>query len=153
MNKPLTTYILRFLLCLVLLLNFSFSKAQFYSGSQTDFGKNRVKYKTFFWTYYGYERYDVYFYEQGKEIANYVSKAAKKEMQYVEKLFDYSIDGKIQFIVFNKQSDFKQSNIGLLTDEQYNTGGVTRIAGSKVMLYFEGDHAKLDAQIRSGVAQ
>lgn len=153
MNKPSTTYILRFLLCLVLFLNFSFSKAQFYSGSQTDFGKNRVKYKTFFWTYYGYERYDVYFYEQGKEIANYVSKAAKKEMQYVEKLFDYSIDGKIQFIVFNKQSDFKQSNIGLLTDEQYNTGGVTRIAGSKVMLYFEGDHAKLDAQIRSGVAQ
>ncbi|MBL7884680.1 MAG: hypothetical protein JNL69_11470, partial [Bacteroidia bacterium] len=129
------------------------SQAQFYSGSQTDFGKNRVKYKNFFWTFYPYERYDVYFYEQGKEIANYVSKSAKKQLADVEKFFDYSVDGKIQFIVFNKQSDFKQSNIGLSTEEQYNTGGVTRIVGSKVMLYFEGDHAKLDAQIRTGIAQ
>jgi Tol biopolymer transport system component len=146
-------YNIRFTLSLIFLLTILSSKAQFYSGSQTDFGKNRVKYKTFFWTFYGYERYDVYFYEQGKEIANYVSKAAKQQITDVEKLFDYSIDGKIQFIVFNKQSDYKQSNIGLSTDEQYNTGGVTRIAGSKVILYFEGDHAKLDAQIRSGVAQ
>ena len=68
-------------------------------------------------------------------------------------MFDYSFDGKLQFIVYNKQSDFKQSNIGLSTDEQYNTGGVTRIAGSKIILYYEGDHAKLDAQIRGGIAQ
>jgi len=141
--------------CLIFLFAFITvaSQAQFYSGSQTDFGKNRVKYKNFFWTFYPYERYDVYFYEQGKEIANYVSKSAKKQLADVEKFFDYSVDGKIQFIVFNKQSDFKQSNIGLSTEEQYNTGGVTRIVGSKVMLYFEGDHAKLDAQIRTGIAQ
>ncbi|MEM9024983.1 MAG: hypothetical protein AAGB22_14655, partial [Bacteroidota bacterium] len=31
--------------------------------------------------------------------------------------------------------------------------GVTRIAGSKVFVYFEGDYAKLEQQIRAGVAQ
>lgn len=118
-----------------------------------DFGKNRVKYENFFWTYYTYDRYDVYFYEEGRELANYVSKAAKKQIVDVEKLFDYTFDEKIQFIVYNKQSDFKQSNIGLSTEEQYNTGGVTRIVGSKIILYYEGDHNKLDAQIRSGIAQ
>lgn len=127
--------------------------AQFYTGSQMDFGKNRVKYENFFWTYYQYERYDVYFYEEGRDLANYVSKAAKEQMENVERLFDYSYDGKIQFICYNKQSDFKQSNIGLSTEEQYNTGGVTRIAGSKIILYYEGDHAKLDAQIRAGLAE
>ncbi len=128
------------------------AKAQFYTGSQTDFGKNRMKYEDFFWTYYQYNRYDVYFYEQGREYANYVSQAAKKQIEAVEKLFDYSFDEKIQFLVYNKQTDFKQSNIGLSTEEEYNTGGVTRIAGSKICLYYEGDHALLDAQIREGVA-
>jgi hypothetical protein len=128
-------------------------KAQFYTGSQMDFGKNRVKYENFFWTYYIYDRYDVYFYEEGKDLANYVSKSAKTQMEAVERLFDFSFDGKIQFICYNKQSDFKQSNIGLSSEDQYNTGGVTRIAGSKIILYYEGDHAKLDAQIRAGLAE
>lgn len=118
-----------------------------------DFGKNRVKYEPFFWTYYAYDHYDVYFYEEGKDLANYVSKTAKKQITAIEKLFDYSIEDRFQFIVFNKQSDFKQSNIGLSVDEQYNIGGVTRIAGTKIILYYEGDHAKLDAQIREGIAQ
>jgi WD40 repeat protein len=118
-----------------------------------DFGKNRVKYEPFFWTYYIYDRYDVYFYEEGRELANYVSKSAKIQMEKVERLFDYSFDGKVQFICYNRQSDFKQSNIGLSTEEQYNTGGVTRIAGSKIIVYYEGDHAKLDAQIRAGLAE
>ncbi len=127
-------------------------RAQFYTGSQMDFGKNRMKYEDFFWTFYQYERYDVYFYEQGRDYANYVSLAAKKQMEHVEKLFDYQFDGKIQFLVYNKLTDFKQSNIGLSTDAQYNIGGVTRIAGTKVCLYYEGDHALLDAQIREGAA-
>lgn len=127
--------------------------AQFYNGSQTDFGKNRIKYESFFWTYYQYDRYDVYFYEEGRDLANYVSKSAKKQMRDIEKLFDFSFDEKIQFLCYNKQSDFKQSNIGLSSEEEYNTGGVTRIAGSKIILYYEGDHAKLDAQIRAGVAE
>ena len=144
-----------FLLLFVLFCAFSINdaKAQFYSGSQTDFGKSRVKYDNYFWTYYGYDRYDVYFYEQGKELANYVSKAAKVQMEKVEKLFDYSFNEKVQFIIYNKQSDYKQSNIGLAGEEDYNTGGVTRIAGSKIILFYEGDHAKLDAQIRSGLAE
>jgi Tol biopolymer transport system component len=147
---------LRFKIVLLIVSLFLFKQtctAQFYSGSQTDFGKNRVKYEDFFWTYYTYPRYDVYFYEEGRDLANYVSKSVLKQLETIEKLFDYSLDERLQFIIYNKQSDFKQSNIGLSTEEQYNTGGVTRIAGTKIILYYEGDHAKLDAQIRSGVAQ
>jgi hypothetical protein len=153
--KPVftSTYKKAFLFVFILLVLRQGAFAQFYSGSQTDFGKNRVKYDNFFWTYYGYERYDVYFYEQGRELANYVSKAGKIQMEKVEKLFDYSFNDKVQFIIYNKQSDFKQSNIGLSTEEDYNTGGVTRIAGSKIILFYEGDHEKLDQQIRTGLAE
>lgn len=141
------------LILFVCLFNSAAIYAQFYTGSQMEFGKNRIKYEDFFWTYYGYDRYDVYFYEEGRELANYVSKEAIKQITAVEKLFDYAVDDKFQFIIYNKQSDFKQSNIGLSTDAQYNTGGVTNIIGTKVILYYEGDHEKLNAQIRAGVAQ
>lgn len=120
---------------------------------QMEFGKNRVQYDNFLWTYYNYDRYDVYFYEGGKDIANYVSSSAKKNLEDLEAKLEYQFEDKLQFIVYNKQSEFKQSNIGLITDEQYNIGGVTRIVGTKVSVYFEGDHKKLDDQIRAGVAQ
>lgn len=142
-----------FIILLGIIGNTYISDAQFYTGSQMEFGKNRVKYEDFFWTYYSYDRYDIYFYEEGRELADYVSQAAKKQITAIEKLFDYAVDERFQFIIFNKHSDFKQSNIGLSTDAQYNTGGITTIVGTKVILYYEGDHDKLDAQIREGVAQ
>lgn len=138
-------------ICFVLTI--SHAKAQFYYGSQTDFGKSRIKYEDFFWTSFEYKNYDVFFYEEGKELANYVSKTAEKQITAVEKFFDYQLDDRLQFIVFNKHSDFKQSNIGFASNEQNNMGGVTRIVGTKIILYYEGDHAKLDAQMRAGIAQ
>lgn len=140
-------------IALALLISFSVS-AQFYYGSQMDFGKNRLQFKKdLFWTYYSYNRYDVYYYEGGKEIANYVSKSAKKNMAILERLFDYQLDSRMEFIVYNKQSEFKQSNLGLVNEQQYNIGGYTRVVGTKVALYFEGDHQKLDEQIRAGIAE
>ncbi len=119
-----------------------------------DFGKNRVQYnEPRDWKFYRFDKYDVYFYAGGKELATYTARQAKGYITEMERLFDFSLDDKIDFLVFNKQSDFKQSNLGLITDESYNIGGVTRIAGSKVSLYFEGDHGKLDLQIRSGIAE
>ena len=148
-----TKYKKTFLSVLCFAFAISTVKAQFYYGMQTEFGKSRIKYEDFFWTSYAYENYDVYFYEEGKELANYVSKTAANQITAVEKFFDYQLDDRLQFIVFNKHSDFKQSNIGFASDEQNNVGGVTRIVGTKIILYYEGDHAKLDAQIRAGIAQ
>ncbi|MDD5570293.1 MAG: hypothetical protein PHD97_03960 [Bacteroidales bacterium] len=133
---------------------FSFSSiAQFYSGSQQSFGKNKVQYNQYFWTYYRYDRFEVYFYQEGKNLALFTAKTANTELAEVEKLFDYSLERKIQFIVFNKYTDFKQSNIGFISEEQYNTGGITYIAGNKVLIYFEGDHKKLRQQIKAGIAE
>lgn len=142
-----------FAMLFTLFVNGPTANAQFFTGSQMEFGKNRIKYDDFFWTYYAYDRYDVYFYTGGQNLANYVSQTAKKQIASIEKFFDYSIDNRFEFIIYNKQSDFKQSNIGLSGEDEYNTGGVTRIAGTKIILYYEGDHAKLESQIRDGIAQ
>ncbi|MBK9060792.1 MAG: hypothetical protein IPL81_13335 [Flavobacteriales bacterium] len=127
--------------------------AQFYNGSQQQFGKNRVQYKDFLWSSYRFPEIETYFYKEGRDVAKYVSISAMRNKQDLEKFFDYSIDERVQFVVYNSQSDFRQSNIGITDDEQYNIGGVTRIVGTKVFVYNEGDRALLDRQVRSGVAQ
>lgn len=129
------------------------AEAQFYNGSEQEFGKNRVQYKEFLWQYYRFPEIETYFYKGGRDVARYVSISAMRHKKEMEKFFDYTLDDRIQFIVYNSLSDFRQSNIGVTGDEQYNVGGVTRIVGTKVFVYNEGDHALLDRQVRSGVAQ
>lgn len=127
---------------------------QFYSGSQMEFGKNRVQYDPpRQWQWYKFEKYNVYFYMGGKELAIYTAQKAKIYIEEIEKLLDYNLDDKVEFIVYNKQSDYKQSNIGLEYEEPYNLGGVTKIVGSKAFLYFNGDHSHFDRQIRAGIAE
>src|SRR5688572_11631243 len=128
--------------------------AQFYQGYQTNFGKNRVQYDDFFWTFYRFRNFDTYHYVGGKELAQFIGKNADKEIQDVEALFDYKINGRLQFMIYNRYSDLRQTNIGLEGDEvSGNTGGLTRVLGSKILLFFDGNHDHLLQQIRAGVAQ
>jgi len=140
----------------VLLLCCLFAKvqlAQFYYGSQMDFGKNRIQYQTFNWTYFDYDRFRVYLYEGGQEIAKYVSVSVNRQLPVLEKRLDFQLDDKIQVLVYNNQNDFKQSNLGLVNEDQYNVGGVTRIIGDKISVFFNGSHADLDRQIRAALTE
>ena len=128
------------------------ANAQFYTGSNNTFGKNRVQYNPMFWQEYNFQRFHVYFTGAGKEHAIYTAKAAERYLQEVETFLDYDIQDKLQFVVFNSQSAFRQSNIGLRNDESTNIGGISRVDGNKIFIFYEGDHDKLDRQIRSGIA-
>lgn len=129
------------------------TNGQFYNGSQMTFGKNRVQYNGFLWQSENYERFKIYYYMGGKTHGAYVAQAAHKYLGEIEKLFDFYIEDKIEFVVYNSHAQFKQSNIGITGDEMYNIGGVTRMVGSKVFLYYEGDHKKFDYQIRGAIGQ
>jgi len=126
--------------------------AQFYNGSQQEFGKSRVQYRHFTWSYYKFDRFDVYFYTGGRQLAIYTANTTDQIIEETEEFFDYILEGKVQIIIYNKISDLKQSNIGFSDDADYNVGGVTRIVGSKIFVYFDGDHNKLEQQIKAGVA-
>ncbi|HTF06259.1 MAG TPA: hypothetical protein VK826_19645, partial [Bacteroidia bacterium] len=144
---------IRRILLLLLAVIPSVLSAQFYNGSQTDFGKNRVQYQDFKWQYMRFEKYEVYYSIGGRELAVYTARAAKTHIADIEKFLDFTLEERIQFVVYNKQEDFKQSNAGLFNEDGSNVGGMTRIVGRKVFLYYEGDHMKLEEQIRAGIAE
>ncbi|MFN8144653.1 MAG: hypothetical protein U0073_09555 [Bacteroidia bacterium] len=141
--------------CIFLLMFFSLSvRGQFYNGYEMQFGKNRVQYDDRFWTFMKFKNFDTYYYLGGLELAAFTGKTADADLEEIEKLFDYKLDGRIQFIIYNKLSEAKQTNIGLETDDlNNNTGGITKIVGNKVFLYFTGDHELFRRQIRAGIAR
>ena len=127
---------------------------QFYYGHQMTFGKNRVQYNNFYWYFYRYEDFDTYFNQQGKNLANYTADYLSEEIARVESFFDYELENRLIFIIYNKLTDFRQSNIGLITGkEEYNTGGVTKIIRNKVFIYFDGDHKKFEEQISAAITE
>ena len=141
----------------LLLVSTRKADAQFYNGHQMKFGKNRVQYNTFYWKYYRFGRYDVYSYEEGTDLSLYIADYVDEEIERIERFFDYNFEKRLIFIVYNKLSDFRQSNIGELMqnseEDEANIGGVTRIIQNKIFIYYEGDHQKLEEQVSQSIAE
>jgi Tol biopolymer transport system component len=118
-----------------------------------EFGKNRVQYKPIEWSFYRYEKMDVYFYSGGKELSKLTAQTAHAALKEYEQLFDYTLENRLQLLIFDRLSDLKQSNVGLGGQSSNNLGGTTRMVGNKVLLYYENSTASFVEQIRSGVAE
>src|SRR5574344_2352745 len=111
--------------------------AQFYNGSQLSFGKNRVQYQDQNWQYYRTNQFDVYFYPTGKALAEYTLAKVPQMIEEVERMLNFPSSKKLQFIVYNTQADFRESNFAYDNDNFYNQGGVTNIYGTKIYLRSE----------------
>jgi len=143
-----------FLFFSLLSINVTIAVAQFYNGHQMDFGKNRVQYNNFYWSFIKNDKYDTYFYQEGEAIARFANEFAYKEILRIEQFLNYELKDKIILVVFNKFSDFRQSNIGLITGkDEYNTGGVTKINRNKISLFYQGNHLEFEKQIKETIAE
>jgi hypothetical protein len=119
------------------------------------FGKNKVQYYDYYWSYYRFDDFDCYFNEYGRDLAQFTADYAMKKLEEIEDYFDYTLEKRLIFIIFNKNAEYKQSNIGLVTfdEDSYNTGGFSRIIKNKVMLYYEGDHVAFQRQIAASITE
>ena len=129
-------------------------QAQFYNGHQLRFGKNRVQYNDLYWEYYRFEKYDTYFCVDGKNLAKYASKVIDDEIQNIENYFKTNLKRRIIFLIFNKHSEFKQSNIGLISgNDLTNLGGTAKLIKNKIFIYYTGNHKDFIQQIRSAIIE
>jgi hypothetical protein len=130
------------------------AKAQFYYGTLQDFGKNRIQYNEFNWTFYRFERFDVYFYTGGRPLGQKVAYMMENQIRYMERTLETSFEERIQVLVFNSLTDLKQSNLNVEDeDAEVNAGGILRTLGSKMFVYFDGDFVHLEQQVKIGLAE
>ena len=106
--------------------------SQFYNGMNQTFGKNRVQFNEFFWTYYRFSDYEYHFYPEAKIAADYAAKITPKIVRELEMVLDYSLDDKIYFIVYNKIDHFRQSNVGI-NDDKLGMSGVSQVSSKKIL--------------------
>jgi hypothetical protein len=127
----------------------------FSSIAQTNtvqFGQNRLQYKLFKWRYFQTTNFNTYFSQEGLALGKYVAQVAEQQLPEIEKEMDYGLRRRLNIVVYNSYGDMKQSNIGIGLQWQ-NTGGITKLVGNKMIVYFDGDHNKLKQQIREGIAR
>ena len=111
------------------------------------FGQNKVQYKEFNWLYIQTKHFDIYFTEQGRDIAEFTAKIAEDALNDYENVLNYQINNRITIIVYNSHNDFQETN----TTEGYlgqGTGGFTEPFKNRVVLPFEGSYSKFRHVIR-----
>ena len=142
-------FITRLLFHGALLLGTIVSQAQ---TNTVEFGQNRVQFKNFKWRYYQSRHFNTYFSQNGLELGKYAAQVAEKELPQLEQFMESNPRQRINIVVYNSFGEMKQSNIGIGVEWQ-NTGGVTKLVGNKMIVYFDGDHENLRRQIRQGIAR
>lgn len=137
------------LIIVILLFSSQFSIAQVNSVT---FGKNRVQYKKFKWWYYQTENFNVFYHQDGQELAKFVAQAAEQELPKIETTAEYSLQRRANIVLYNDYAEMQQTNIGLQTDF-ITEGGDIQLVNNKMILYFDANHANLNLQIRKGIAE
>ncbi|HRF26950.1 MAG TPA: hypothetical protein PKW54_06395, partial [Ferruginibacter sp.] len=115
------------------------------------FGKNRLQFKKFKWQYYQSKNFNVYFYDNGQELAKYIVQIAEKELPQIEAAAEYSLQRRANIILYNHYTDKQMTNIGLDTDI-LNTEGTTTLVNNKMVVYYNSNHYDLRRQVRQGIA-
>jgi hypothetical protein len=103
------------------------------------FGKNKVQYKKFEWSYIQSDHFDVYYTDGGEYLAKFTADAAESSYVSLKKDFKYEIGNRISILVFRSHNEFQQNNaIDEYLDE--GIGGVTELFKNRVLVPFEGNY-------------
>lgn len=121
-------------------------------GAQTFFGKNKIQYRDFEWSSLKGPNFEVFYNVGGRELGVYTATIAEETIRQVEEFMNYRADGRYQILIYNNISDLNQSNLGFDL-ESYNTGGLTRLSGNKVLVHFGEGRDAFVRDLRVGIAK
>lgn len=122
---------------IVLILTFTISSL----SQENIFGKNKVQYKKFNTYFIQSSHFDVYFFDDGYQIAEFTADAAEEAYRSISKSFRYQITNRISIIVYNSHNDFQQTNV-IYDYLEEGIGGVTELFKNRIVIPFEGDYKK-----------
>ncbi len=142
------------LICAIVLFYSLRVNAQFYNGSQQEFGKNTLQFdKKFSWKSQDFQGYQIYFYAEEEKMVDYVSQKIQAEIKNLETQFDFRFSQELEFVLFKSFTDMRQCNIGSSREEVETIGKTSLLVGSKSLIYYESSHTELDIQIKKMLAE
>ena len=110
-------------------------------AQEENFGKNKVQYTRFDWSFLQTDHFDIYFYQGGQWLAEFAATAAESAYVSISKSFKYQLVNRVPIILYESHDDFQQTNVVAEYLEE-GIGGVTELFKNRVILPFEGDYKK-----------
>jgi hypothetical protein len=109
--------------------------------AQYYFGKNKVQFTDFDWLVLSTKRFDIYFYDTERELAQVAAESAERAYDVLADRFSHRVEERIPLIVYSSPGFFSQTNVipDLLPE---NVGGFTEFMKGRVVLPFSGSHAE-----------
>ncbi len=129
---------MKYLLTILLLLGVAAMRAD---AQNSVFGKNKVQYKHFEWEYIQTDHFDIYFSQDGYELASFAAKAAEAAYDSIRHLVRYDLNHRVSIVVYNSHNEFQQTNVVSEYLEE-GIGGVTELFKNRVVVPFEGSYAQ-----------
>jgi len=106
------------------------------------FGKNKVQYEQFSWSYIQSSHFDIYYSEGSKALAEFTAVEAELAYQSIKETFEWPLQRRYAIILYNSHNAFQQTNVvGEYMVE--GIGGVTELYKNRVVLPFEGSYEDL----------
>ncbi|MBT3676842.1 MAG: hypothetical protein HOA15_07565 [Candidatus Marinimicrobia bacterium] len=104
------------------------------------FGQNKVQYRDYDWNYISSPQFDVYYYGDEIELAQFTMEVASKSYEQIAKHLRWNLTKRpVPIIVYHSHNEFQQTNvIGQYMQE--GIGGVTELFKNRVVIPFEGDY-------------
>ncbi|MCK5146088.1 PD40 domain-containing protein [bacterium] len=106
------------------------------------FGKNKVQYREFDWEYLQSKHFDVYYYEGGRQLAEFVADVAETSYVHISRDLGFLISKRVPLLVYNSHNHFEQTNVSLAMLEE-GVEGFTEVFKDRVVLQFRGGWEEL----------
>ncbi|MFC5411675.1 hypothetical protein ACFPMF_20300 [Larkinella bovis] len=133
------------ILCIAGLLLGVGAMAQNYP-SQEQFGRNRIQYRKFDWKVIKTSNFEIYFYQDGNQIANLAAQYAETDFDRITEILGYTPYNRIKVFIYNSPQELAQSNIGLSAPSGTNYKELS-LAKSRLELAFTGDQISFRKQL------
>ncbi len=129
-----------------------FSSHAYAQSALEVFGKNRIQYKNFEWKYISTINFEVYYYQEGNEMAYFAARHAEADFDRIADLLGYTPYSKTKIFIYNSTTDLQQSNVGLNNDAPL-VGGQTNFVKSRIEIAYPGSAVAFRKELSLGIAQ
>lgn len=109
--------------------------------AETGFGQNKVQYEYFDWQYLTTEHFNIYYYQDSRDVADYAAEIAEDAYRQLSTRLNYAGDDDkpISLVVYKSHNDFEQTNVTSEPPEE-SVGGFTEYLKTRVVVPFDGNH-------------
>src|SRR3990172_10540747 len=108
-------------------------------GQDQGFGKNKVQYQDFHWNIISSDHFDIYYYENGYDLAVFAATTLESAYVEVSAQLNHRLSKRVPVILYQSHNEFQQTNVTSSLLEE-GVGGFTESFKNRMVMPFTGSY-------------